>query len=382
MRQLTRSIYSVALLPGLLGGLGAPTHASPESLISCLVDLGYTDVGLGSADDTAILTFTNQSHRRLAVALGEVLAIAAQEHPSVDWIRLVPQFEQLPIGCVDVNLKAYRRWVGGSLSDRDFLASMRIRRGAEPLPPERVAASFLLGDLSFFPAAALEYGAALGIQEGWHVSLGEGTAIEAITQQTLVKVGRELPQVPLANLTYCRWLTPDVPIVNRIGYFGNRGWGGQLELGIPVGPVELRLLGGGTERSALEAIARLYARPGFLNLALRAGVGRFLDGDWGYEAGVLRAFERSTLEGTMLKTSHGVDLRAVLTIYLGGSRRPRPGSLRIEPGAWSAYYQPESFRIGRTLLLVDDIETFYQELYPDEVLTRMSAWPRPVLSAE
>lgn len=376
MRQLIRSICSAALLLGLSGLLGKEAWASSEALSSRLVELGFTDVGIAIEGESAILTFTNQTHHRLSVALGEVLAIASQKLPRVERIRLVPQHERVSIGSVDINRSSYRKWAAGTLGDRDFLASMRIRRGAVPLPSHRVASSRFLIDFSLFPAATLEYGAAIGIQEGWHFGLGEGLAIEAIAQQALVKVGRDLPPVPLANLTHYHWLSPEIPIINRIGYFGNRGWGGQVELGFPIGLTELRLIGGGTERSDVEALARVYARPGFLNLALRAGIGRFLDGDWGYEASVLRSFERSILEGTVLKTTHGIDLRAVLTIHLGGVRRPRPSTLRIEPGIWSIYYQPESFRIGRTLLLTDDLNTFYEELYPDEVLARMATWPR------
>lgn len=375
MRRHTLFLCSVALALGLWPAFSRSACAAPEGLRDRLITMGYSDVGLTSGQ-TAVVTFANQTHRRLAVALGEVLMIATQELPTAQRIVLVPQFDRIPIGSLEVTREAYRQWSSGALNDKAFLGTMRIERRVVEVDTDRAATSRFWSDLSLYPAATLEYGAAIGVQEAWRIGLGDGASFEAIAQQAIAKVGRDLPAVPLANLLLSRWLTPTIPGMLRIGYFGARGWGGQAELGLPLGPAELRLIGGGTGLSDVEAISRVYWRTGLMSIALRAGFGRFLDGDWGYEGSVLRAFDRSTLEGTALKTTHGLDIRMVLTIHLGGVARPMPSAFRFEPGTWRIYYQPENFKIGRTLLFSDDLEEFFMDLYPDELQRCLPNWPK------
>lgn len=350
-------------------------YAGSEELKRRLLDLGYTDLGFASTDGTVLITFTNQTHRRLAIAIGEILAVAAQEHPSAETYKLIPQTERVPIGSIEVDRRTYGDWCTGKLSDGDFAASLRIRHGPLEIP-ERTASSQWLSDLSVLPAYSLEGGLAIGLQAQLHTVLADGFSLSAIAQQSVFKIGADLPPAPILSFAYVRWIGSSVPMLMRIGHMGRFGLGGQAEIGIPLRVAELRLIAGGAERGSPEMIARLNTRPGFLNLAFRAGIGRFLDGDWGYEASVIRSFTRSSLEGSLLNTSHGLDIRMVLTLHLGGQKRPMPGHVRFEPGTWSIQYQPESFSIGRTFLPTDELDSFWQDFFLDEISTRLATWPK------
>jgi hypothetical protein len=370
VRRLGKVLIGLALAQAI-GGPAA--QASPESLRGRLAAHGYTDLAVVESADRVTVTFTDQTHRYLPIALGEVLAIASHDLPAARMVHLVPLFERSPIGSVDVDLERYRAWSRGGLTDAEFARSLAVRRGPEALPT-RSDSSAWHSDLGLVPGYSLSGGLSLAIQEDWHVGLADRLGLEVAPQQTLT--GPALPAVPLAALQQVGWLLPNLSSSARLGYFGADGWGGQIELGMPVGPVEFQLLGGAATQASPEGVAQLYVRPGWWNLGLHAGIGTYLDGDWGYQVGVTRTFERSSLTGALYRTSHGTDLRAVYRVALGGPARSKPGWLRLEPGVWNLVYQAGRPDLGRTLLPVSDLDLFYENLYADEVVQAVSSWPK------
>lgn len=369
MLRLTRSPSSL-LLAALLWGGQAPDAQAAEALHR-LAEQGYTDLGLSEVAGSVTVAFTNQTRRKLSVAIGEVLREVAQDFPAATRMRLIPQTHRQAIGFVEVDMEAYRRWSAGEMGDAEFLPAIHLQRQAVPLP-ERSASSRFLTDLAINPSYSLYKGLAFGLEERTHTNLGGGLGLETDFQQTLV--GPAMPGVLGTQLTYFGWLFPSIPSVMRLGYFGLDGWGGCAEVGMPMGPVELQFLVGITDRTSPQTVARFYTRPGLLGLGLRGGIGRYLDGDWGYEWSAIRWFGNSSLEGTVLKTSNGVDIRAVLT--LGGGDRAKSGWLRVEPWPWTVVYQPQQWTVARRLVMTDDLEGAFQQLYLDEVAAHVPRWPK------
>lgn len=364
---------SSSLLLALLfwSQLGAAS-AMPD-LAQHLVSKGYQDVAVLESDGTVTVAFTDQTHRRLSRALGDVLQTAAVSYPTATRFELLPQVDRIALGSVTVPGEEYRRWQAGEMSDREFASLLEVRRHPAQLSP-RQAPSIGQLDLGLYPGYSLFGGLSLSLQEEWQMGLADGLRAEGLTQQTFL--GPPLAAVRRANLCYANWLGNRLISSARLGYFSSGGWGGQLELGLPLSTMDLRLLTAWTEHAYPEAIARFRLQPGWLDLALTLGGGTYLDGDWGYEATMTRTFPRSTLSGTMLKTSLGFDLRAILVIALGGENRPPAAPLRIEAGNWPLVYQAEAYNTGRTLVPVSDLEAREQALYADEVRDAVPRWPR------
>jgi len=352
--------WLILVLPLLLIA-GARAADAPDPLVQRLVEKGLENVVVRREGNEIRLAYENRRYRWNVTGLGVALAAAVREAPADALLVVTPKVWGVPEFQVKVSADVYRRFLDGSLTDRELSRKLSIRYVGGP-PRAGANRSFGRADVT----AGLGFRASFTTedpQEGvhWRFLAGlEGSLLPGVgvtTQETFPLGGdpSKLTQARVGGV-----LHPTGPLFLSLsgGRLGEDmdAVQGEAAWVAPSGGRSLRLaLTTGRDRfydvNASSALLTLTQWIGRHDISISVVGGRFWDGDKGAEILLQSGFrERRFLVGG--GRSGGVTRTRIQVILpLGRRVEPRPRTLRFKiRDTFNARYRAPKGLITETLV--------------------------------